>query len=143
MAGLEQNNLGLPSWVPKWLCREIDRSLDYSAWASGETLTADIGDQGYEGILQVTVSLLAIIDRVEGFKLPEYGSATNSNIGHEIRRIASWINLQGLFEKDSKDLLAFCRTICADQFAEAYYHKEKRPPEPGGVLASFALSPRA
>lgn len=118
MAGLEQNNLGLPSWVPK-LSREMARSLDYSVRASGETIAGDVGDQGYEGILQVTGVSVATINRVESFKLPEYGSATKADIGHEIRRIASWINLRGPFGKDSKDLLAFCRTIHAEQFAEA------------------------
>ncbi|PMD17916.1 hypothetical protein NA56DRAFT_648340 [Hyaloscypha hepaticicola] len=117
--GLEENNLGLPSWVPNWPCRAIEKSLGYSVAAAGETLAVDIGHQGYEGILQVTGVSVATIDRVEGFKLPEYRAAKKTDIGHEIRRIASWINLQGPFEKDSKDLLAFCRTICADQFAEA------------------------
>jgi hypothetical protein len=125
-AGLEQNNLGLPSWVPKWPHRAIARSLDY-LWASGETLAADIGDQGYEGILQVTGISVATIDRVEGFKLPEYSSAIKTDIGHEIRRIASWINLRGPFEKDSKDILAFCRTICTDSFAEAYHPPRGNP----------------
>ncbi|PVH79302.1 HET-domain-containing protein [Cadophora sp. DSE1049] len=119
-AGLEQNNFGLPSWVPKWPCRTINRSLEYSVYASGESLAADIGDQGYEGILTVTGVSVATIDRTEGFELPEYGSARKTDIGHEIRRIAR-IHLRGPFEEGSKDLLAFCRTICADQFAEALH----------------------
>jgi len=120
-ASVEQSNLGLPSWVPKWPCRAIGRSLRYSVWASGETLAVDIGDQGYEGILQVTGVSVATIDRVKGFKLPKYGFATKTDIGHEIRRIASWINLRGPLEKDSKDLLTFCRTIFADEFAEIFH----------------------
>jgi hypothetical protein len=121
MASLEQSNSGLPSWVPKWPCSAIDRPLRYSVWASGETLAADIGDQGYKGVLQVTGISVATIDLVEGFQLPESGSATKTDIVHEIRRIASWINLPGPFERDSKDLIAFCRTICADSFAEVYH----------------------
>jgi hypothetical protein len=120
-ASLEQSNLGFPSWVPKWPCRATDRSLGYSVLAAGPTLAADFGEQGYEGVLQVNGVSIAIIDRVEGFKLPEYGSATKTDIGHEIRRISFWINLRGPFEKDNKDLLAFCRTICADEFADLYH----------------------
>jgi hypothetical protein len=36
-AGLEQSNLGLPSWVLKWPCRALYRPLRYSLCASGET----------------------------------------------------------------------------------------------------------
>jgi hypothetical protein len=66
----------------------------------------------------VTGVSIVTIDRVESFELLEFSSVTQSEIIHEIRRIASWINLRGPFEKDSKDLLAFCRTIYANQFAE-------------------------
>ena len=48
-------------------------------------------------------------------------SLKKSDIGYKIRRIASQINLRGLFEKDSKDLLAFYCTIYADDFTEADY----------------------
>jgi hypothetical protein len=117
-AGLDQSNSGLPSWVPKWPCRELYKPLRYAVQASGKTLPADLGDQGYEDILQLTGVSVATIDRVEGFELAEYRCATKTDIGHEIRRISSWINLRRPFEKDDKDLLAFCRIICADEFAE-------------------------
>jgi hypothetical protein len=35
-AGLEQSNLGLPSWVPNWPCKAIAAPLDYSVGASEE-----------------------------------------------------------------------------------------------------------
>jgi len=71
----------------------------------------------------VTGISVATIDRVEGFKLPEYSSATRTEIGHEIRRITSWINLREPFEKDSKDLLAFCRTIYVASSPKGTIHK--------------------
>jgi hypothetical protein len=77
-ACLEQSNLGLPSWVPKWPCRVIERSLRYAVQASGVTLTAGIGHQGYEGILKVTGVSITTINRVRGFKLPEYCSTTRT-----------------------------------------------------------------
>jgi len=120
-AGLEQSNLRLPSWVPGWPCRSLDRSLRHSVMAAGDTLVADIGQQADGGILQVTGVSCAIVDRVEGFKLPEYNSTTVTDIAHEIRRISSWINLQAPFKEHDENLIAFCRTICADNFADGAY----------------------
>jgi hypothetical protein len=124
-AGLDQSNSGLPSWVPKWPCRELYKPLRYAVQASGKTLRADLGDQGYEGIRQLTGVSVATIDRVEGFELAEYGYATKTDIGYEIRRISSWINLRRPFEKDDKDLLALCHTISADEFAETHDPQRK------------------
>jgi hypothetical protein len=120
-AGLEESNLKLPSWVPKWPRTSIDRTLEYSVFSSGETLATNINQQGVGGILEVNGVSIATIDRVEGVRLPEYNSTTITDIAHEIRRAASWLNLQAPFEEHKKDLSAFCRTICADNFAEGAY----------------------
>ncbi|KAE9363399.1 HET-domain-containing protein, partial [Stipitochalara longipes BDJ] len=127
-AGLKRRNSGLPSWVPDWACRATTTSLGSSVKACGATLAADIGHQGYEGILQVTGVAVATIDRVEGFKLSEASAITQADVIHEIRRIASWVNLPGLFEKDSEDLLAFCRTIFTDGFAESDHPQKSHRP---------------
>jgi hypothetical protein len=120
-AGLEQGNLKLPSWVPNWPRESIDVTLDYSVLCSGEALATNIGQQADDDILQVTGVSIATIDRVESFRLPEYNSTATTDIAHEIIRIASWLNLQAPFEEHNQDFVAFCRTICADDFSEQFY----------------------
>jgi hypothetical protein len=125
LSTIEFHSKELPSWVPNWEVPRKTTQLPGYYLASGHS-RARVEIRGRER-MRVTGVFPTTVESVEVFHLPEYETQERFDqlFVEDIRRMATWIGLEGPFIHQNEQFEAFCRTLSSNRFYESY-----SPPDP-------------
>jgi hypothetical protein len=120
---VEFHSQELPSWVPNWEVPRRTIPLLGNYLASGRSRArVEILKIHGRGRMRVTGVFATTIESVKLFHTLTWEEVESfvPSFVENMRRMASWIELEGPFVHENEQFEAFCRTLSSNHFCESY-----------------------
>jgi hypothetical protein len=107
----------LPSWIPNWSTPRTTTPFTRTKFSGLSKALAQFRE---DTCLEVCGRTIGTIEMTEPFRLPNPGSRESSsrNVFLELQRITSVLNLDGLLDAGSPNLVKLCRVLCPNSVLE-------------------------